>query len=96
MIIGDKTLICQDCGNEFIFTVGEQEFYQEKGFQNEPRRCMDCRKNRKRDRRSGSKSLYTVTCAECGMETQVPFEPREGRPVYCRDCFESKGMARSR
>lgn len=35
----DKTLVCKDCGNEFVFTAGEQEFYAEKGFQNEPTRC---------------------------------------------------------
>lgn len=43
----DKTLICKDCGREFVFTVGEQEFYKEKGFENEPVRCPDCRRARK-------------------------------------------------
>ena len=43
----DKKLICKDCGQEFIFTVGEQEFYKEKGFENEPVRCADCRRSRK-------------------------------------------------
>ena len=43
----DKTLVCKDCGNEFIFTVGEQEFYKEKGFDNEPVRCPACRRARK-------------------------------------------------
>ena len=41
----DKTLVCKDCGNEFIFSAGEQEFYAEKGFQNEPQRCKACREN---------------------------------------------------
>jgi len=90
MILTDKTLVCRDCGEEFVFTVGEQEFYQEKGFTNEPKRCPDCRKAKKQDRRSGSKRLYTVICAECGRETQVPFEPKTGKPVYCRECFESR------
>lgn len=39
----DKKIICKDCGNEFIFTVGEQEFYEEKSFTNEPVRCKECR-----------------------------------------------------
>ena len=39
----DKTLVCRDCGAEFVFTAGEQEFYAEKGFQNEPTRCKECR-----------------------------------------------------
>jgi DNA-directed RNA polymerase subunit RPC12/RpoP len=43
----DKTLVCKDCGKEFIFTVGEQEFYKEKGFENDPVRCADCRRARK-------------------------------------------------
>jgi len=89
MILTDKTVMCQDCDNEFVFTAGEQEFYQEKGFQNEPKRCPECRKSRKRQRRDTSRKLYTVICADCGTETQVPFEPRTGKPVYCRDCFEA-------
>jgi CxxC-x17-CxxC domain-containing protein len=87
----DKTLTCGECGAEFTFTSGEQEFYQEKGFQNEPKRCPECRSSRKRNRRGGKSSeLHTVVCAECGSETQVPFEPTQGRPVYCRDCFEAQ------
>ena len=46
----DKTLKCKDCGKEFVFTAGEQEFYKEKGFQNEPTRCADCRKARKSEK----------------------------------------------
>ena len=89
MILTDKTLSCQDCGQDFIFTTGEQEFYQEKGFKNEPKRCPDCRRNRKRQRRETSRRMHTIVCAECGTEAQVPFEPRTGKPVLCRDCFEA-------
>ncbi len=46
----DKTLVCKDCGKEFVFTAGEQEFYKEKGFTNEPTRCKDCRIARKNER----------------------------------------------
>ena len=46
----DKTIVCKDCGNEFVFTVGEQEFYAEKGFTNEPVRCKECRANKKNAR----------------------------------------------
>ena len=86
----DKTLTCTDCGKEFTFTSGEQSFYKEKGFQNEPTRCPECRLARRRDRNTHNrreKKLYNVTCASCGQPTQVPFEPRQGRPVYCKDCF---------
>ena len=52
----DKKIVCKDCGKDFIFTVGEQEFYKEKGFEIDPVRCPECRKARKaqkmnRDRR---------------------------------------------
>ncbi|MBX9137873.1 MULTISPECIES: zinc-ribbon domain-containing protein [unclassified Clostridium] len=43
----DKTLTCRDCGAEFVFTTGEQEFYKEKGFTNEPTRCVACRRAKK-------------------------------------------------
>ena len=46
----DKTIVCKDCGKEFVFTVGEQEFYAEKGLQNEPVRCKECRQARKENR----------------------------------------------
>ena len=47
----DKTLVCKDCGAEFVFTAGEQEFYKEKGFDNEPKRCKACRDRKKNERR---------------------------------------------
>ncbi len=88
MALKDKTLTCRECGQEFIFTIGEQEFYLSRGFQNEPSRCPDCRTARRRERGPGnSRQLYSVVCAECGAETTVPFEPTEGRPVYCKDCY---------
>jgi CxxC-x17-CxxC domain-containing protein len=91
MAFEDKTLICRDCGNEFIFTAGEQEFFAEKGFENEPQRCKDCRVARRASRNSGrSREMFTVICAACGAEAQVPFQPKDDRPVYCRDCFESR------
>lgn len=91
----DKTLVCKDCGNEFIFTVGEQEFYAEKGFQNEPARCKDCRNSRKNASggRNGMKRevvMHEAVCAECGRETQIPFKPTNTRPVYCKECFDAR------
>lgn len=83
----DKSLVCKDCGAEFTFTAGEQEFYAEKGFQNEPTRCKDCRMARKNTRSNGPREMHAAICAECGAETQVPFLPKEDRPVYCSDCF---------
>ena len=82
----DKTLVCKECGKEFVFTAGEQEFYAERGFQNEPQRCKSCRDARKNAAR-GPREYFTATCAACGNEARVPFEPKSDRPVYCSDCF---------
>jgi len=90
MALEDKTLVCRDCSQEFTFTTGEQEFYLSHGLQNEPSRCPECRTARRRDRRGDSNQLrqmFTVICASCGVETTVPFEPREERPVYCKECY---------
>lgn len=91
MAFEDKVLKCRDCGAEFVFTVGEQEFYAEKGFENEPVRCRDCRvaKKRMRNENSGPREMHVVICSACGKEAQVPFKPRNDRPVYCKECFET-------
>ena len=52
--MGDKTLTCKDCNMEFVFSEGEQAFYKEKGFENEPQRCPECRKAKKAQRRGGN------------------------------------------
>ena len=91
--MNDKNLKCKDCGADFVFTVEEQEFYAQKGFQNEPQRCKQCRIARKQNDRDnrrggGAKEMHDVICATCGKETQVPFKPRSDKPVYCSDCFK--------
>ena len=88
----DKTLICKECGEEFVFTAGEQEFYAEKGFVNEPQRCKACRDARKNAAR-GEREWFEATCDECGGVAKVPFKPREDRPVYCSECFAKKQAA---
>ncbi|MGE5389876.1 MAG: zinc-ribbon domain containing protein [Deltaproteobacteria bacterium] len=87
----DKYLVCKDCGNEFLFSASEQEFYAEKGFENEPGRCLECRRARKQQRNTREdRPMFQTVCASCGQETTVPFEPTGDRPVYCRDCFQAK------
>jgi CxxC-x17-CxxC domain-containing protein len=107
--VQDKILTCRDCGQEFVFTAGEQEFYAEKGF-NEPSRCAGCRAARKNSRGdssrgessfggSRSREMFPAVCSQCGKQTEVPFEPRGDRPVYCSDCFatqRSSGGGRER
>lgn len=124
----DKTMTCRDCGKQFTFTAGEQEFYAQRGF-SEPARCGECRAARKAGRDSGgysggsdygssrnsygdsgysrssygsashgsstgTRQMFKAVCADCGTTTEVPFEPRQGRPVYCRDCFERRNPRR--
>ncbi len=93
----DKTLTCRDCGREFTFTASEQEFFAQKGFTNEPGRCPECRAARKAAQgggssygRSSERQMYPAVCAECGKDTQVPFQPRSDKPVYCSDCFATR------
>lgn len=114
--MSDRTLTCRDCGNEFVFTAGEQDFYTSRGF-SDPQRCPTCRQARKEQRNNqgdsfggggygggdsysrggggygnggGQRTLYPATCSECGKETEVPFNPSPGKPVYCRECFQAR------
>lgn len=82
----DKTLTCKDCGKEFVFTAGEQEFYASKGFVNEPQRCKECR-DKKKAAIKASREYHDAVCASCGAECKVPFVPNGERPVYCSECF---------
>ena len=94
--MSDKNLVCRECGTEFLFTEGEQEFYQKRGLLNEPSRCPDCRAARRRTRsfEGGARPMYSIICASCGKEAEVPFQPRLGRPVYCNECFTSERAPR--
>jgi hypothetical protein len=96
----DKTLKCRECGNDFVFTAGEQEFYQQKGLMNQPGRCPSCRAARRQTAGNGGRErapreMHTAICAECGAETQIPFVPKNDRPVYCGPCYEKARAARS-
>ena len=83
----DKTLICKDCSAEFIFTAGEQEFYAEKGFTNEPQRCPKCRQAHKQALRA-NRTMYEGVCANCGGKAVIPFKPTQDKPIFCSDCYE--------
>jgi CxxC-x17-CxxC domain-containing protein len=96
MTFEDKTLQCTDCGASFTFSTQDQEFFASKGYTNEPKRCTPCRDTRKAERGNtgfgggtyvARTQMFPATCADCGKATQVPFEPRSGKPVYCSDCY---------
>jgi len=103
MTYQDKSLQCSDCGKTFDFTAQEQEFYASKGYTNEPKRCAECRQARKAERGEGGgggrgfsspRQMYPAKCAQCGKDTEVPFEPRTGKPVYCSDCYRKMAPRR--
>jgi CxxC-x17-CxxC domain-containing protein len=93
----DRVLKCIDCGSDFEFTAGEQQFYHEKDFKNEPKRCRSCKAKRQSGAsdRSGAQGRVetTAVCSQCGRETTLPFKPTQGRPVYCRECFKEQRAA---
>ncbi len=103
MSFQDKSLQCADCGTTFTFSAEEQEFFQSKGYTNEPKRCPSCRQARKTQRYGNDsygsgprahRQMFPAVCAQCGKETEVPFQPREGRPVYCSDCYSKTKTTR--
>lgn len=99
----DEQITCHDCGTVFTFTAGEQEQFASRGYTNDPKRCPICRAKRKqvtsgnssygsggsgtKEYGSAPRQMFAVKCSACGKDTQVPFEPRAGRPVYCYECF---------
>ncbi len=97
----DRTLTCADCGTPFTFSADDQEYHAQKGFTNDPKRCPSCRASR-RDQRGdgggsyggggygGQREMFSATCASCGKEARVPFQPRGDKPVYCSDCFQGQ------
>jgi CxxC-x17-CxxC domain-containing protein len=122
--MSDRTLTCRDCGEQFVFTAGEQQFYTERGY-SEPSRCKACRQQRKAQQGGGGggyasgggggysgggggysggggyggngggqRQFYPAVCSECGKDTEVPFQPTPGKPVYCRECFQSRRTPR--
>lgn len=89
MMFTDKILTCKECGAEFVFSAGEQEFYAEKGFESEPLRCLSCRKRRKNStNEKNSVVLYEIVCSKCGEVEKIPFEPKHDRPVFCAQCYK--------
>jgi CxxC-x17-CxxC domain-containing protein len=99
----DRLLKCADCAQDFVFTAGEQLFFHDKQFRNDPKRCKLCKAKRAGLTRTGtangglelplSRTETRAQCSACGTETTVPFKPTQGRPVLCRGCFQMKHAA---
>lgn len=89
-MVQDKMLVCKECGKEFVFTAGEQEFYGEKGFRHQPQRCKACRRKKRslqEEVKPRERKMWPGICAACGKNTLVPFEPRPEQLVYCKKCY---------
>lgn len=103
---GDRVLQCRDCGLDFVWTAGEQAFYASKNLVNQPSRCPACRAAAKAARQAGTsgtapaggrpREFFPAVCDRCGVQTQVPFLPRNDRPVYCSSCFDVVRSAAAR
>jgi CxxC-x17-CxxC domain-containing protein len=106
----DKQITCSDCGTNFTFSAGEQEQFASRGYTNAPKRCPTCRAKRKQNTsgrnsysNTGSgnsnysaapRQMFPAKCATCGKDTEVPFEPHPGRPVYCADCYHKTNQTK--
>jgi CxxC-x17-CxxC domain-containing protein len=96
----DRILKCEQCKTEFVFTAGEQLFFSDKQFKNDPKRCKQCKAKRTAVGRAAikvgavpfSRMETRAQCSACGIETTVPFKPTQGRPVLCRSCFQMKSV----
>jgi CxxC-x17-CxxC domain-containing protein len=96
----DRNLTCVECNSEFVFSADDQQFHAERGYQ-EPKRCPSCRQAKRAGGGGGggyggggSRQMYDAVCADCGSDCQVPFQPRQDRPVYCSDCFSKHKPSR--
>ena len=94
MTYQDRTLQCVECGTDFTFSADDQEYHASRGYENDPKRCTTCRQRRRADRGVSDgygsrpqRQMFPVVCAQCGKDTEVPFQPTGDRPVYCSDCF---------
>jgi CxxC-x17-CxxC domain-containing protein len=86
MDFADRELTCVECGTKFVFSAGEQAFFSEKGFKNDPKRCKQCKSSSDKQRKIETQ----VKCSECGTDTTVPFKPTQKRPMLCRACFQKQ------
>ena len=96
MVFEDRSVTCVECGQSFAFTADDQRYHLEKGY-SDPKRCPTCRRARRSQLNSGGdgygrppRQMYPAVCAQCGVETEVPFQPRGDRPVYCSDCYSKQ------
>lgn len=84
----DKVLICADCGDKFIWTAGEQQFFIDKGLKNIPKRCKNCSAAYK-SKLHEKHPVFWIKCKGCGTKAEVPFEPAS-EDIFCENCFKKE------
>src|SRR5438876_12222862 len=93
----DWLITCVGCGTKISWTAGQQHFSGDKNFKNAPKRCKTCKGKRAARPAGGGAARERVetqtTFSACGKETTVPFRPTQGRPVFCKECFQSRKFA---
>lgn len=89
----DKILTCLDCGSKFMWTVGEQQFFRDKGLQNIPKRCKPCAAAYKA-KLTANHPRWWIRCSGCKKKAEVPFEPKDEKNILCEDCFQKKKAER--
>jgi CxxC-x17-CxxC domain-containing protein len=82
----NRELKCAECSRLFVFSAAEQQFFRDKGFNHDPKRCKRC----KTSGVGGVRVETQVKCPECGIDTTVPFKPTGKRPVLCSSCFKKQ------
>ena len=88
MEYADRDLKCSSCGVMFVFSAGEQQFFHERAFVNDPKHCKQCKAKRLGPGRR-ARIETRLNCSACGLETTVPFKPTQQRPVLCAACFRT-------
>jgi len=90
----DVEIPCVQCKENFLFTEKEQEMFYQRNMM-PPQRCTRCR-SKKAVAGDDSHKRFDIVCDHCGKHDQVPFQPKVGRSVLCRECFQasrSKGKS---
>ncbi len=83
----DVEIPCIQCKEIFLFTEKEQEVFYERNLM-PPQRCPQCR-GKKAAQKQDAPDRYEIVCDHCGKHDMVPFHPKVGRPVLCKDCFNA-------
>lgn len=86
--LADRVLVCKDCGDKFIWTMGEQQFFIDKGLRNVPKRCKACAAVYK-EKLHEKHPVQWIKCKNCKKKAEVPFEPKS-EDILCEDCFRAE------